>query len=337
MSAQLAGLYEGVVPPHDDDPSKPLYAGQPIPGHSSYLIGKDREGHACLLVTGMDEPGKMQSPIRLENLDVQFELRCHLRRNREADRIGTFTVIRCRSLDGETIRYFLTVCETIIQVIGDKPRLREVAAAVHRLAAIFQKIEKPPARPVNGLFAELYLIWRSGNSAKAVAAWRMDDTARFDFSHSNIRLDVKAASGRLRAHTFSYEQCNPPPGTIAVVASLLAERVPVGLSVGFLIEEIRTRISAGSELVLKLHDVVTGTLGASLNEALRVTFDEKLAASSLGFFELNDVPAIRGSLPNGVSEVHFRSDLSALPSLSVHALVDRDPMFWDLLPRGDAT
>src|SRR5258708_37645831 len=258
MSAQLAGLYEGVVPPHDDDPSKPLYAGQPIPGHSSYLIGKDREGHACLLVTGMDEPGKLQSAIRLENLDVQFELRCHLRRNREADRIGTFTVIRCRSLDGETIRYFLTVCETIVQVISDRPQLREVAGAVYRLAAIFQKVEKPPVRPVDGLFAELYLISRSGNPPKTVAAWRIDETARFDFSDSNIRLDVRAASGRVRAHTFSYEECNPPPGTIAIVASLLAERASSGLSVGSLLEEIRTRIAGHSDLVLKLHEVVTG-------------------------------------------------------------------------------
>jgi len=96
-------------------------------------------------------------------------------------------------------------------------------------------------------------------------------------------------------------------------------------------------VAGHSDLVLKLHEVVTGTLGASLSEALRVTFDEKLAASSLRFFDLNDVPAIRGSLPDGVSEVHFRSDLSAMPSLSVHALVDRDPMFWDLLPRGDTT
>src|SRR5260370_41247904 len=117
----------------------------------------------------MDEPGKMQSPIRLENLDVQFELRCHLRRNREADRIGTFTVIRCRSLDGETIRYFLTVCETIIQGIGDKPRLREVAAAGRRLAAMFQKIEKPAARPGSGLFVGLEMIRRSGHSATVVA------------------------------------------------------------------------------------------------------------------------------------------------------------------------
>jgi hypothetical protein len=337
MSARLIALYDGITPPHADDLDKPLYASQPIPGYDSYLIGKDREGHACLLVAAVDPSGKLQSPIRLENLDVQFELRCHVRRNRDTESIGIFTVIRCRSLDGETIRYFLTVCETIVSLIGDKPSLRAVAAAVHRLAAIFQKVERPPVRPINGLFGELYLIWRSGSPAKAVAAWRTDDAARFDFSDGDIRLDVKATGGRLRAHVFSYEQCNPPPGSIAIVASLFVERALDGLSLRFLIEDIGGRIAGNPDLLLKLHDVVAGTLGQNLSEALSVAFDAKLADSSLRFFKLDDVPALRGSLPNGVSDVHFRSDLSVLPSLSVQALVDRDAMFWDLLPRGDAT
>ena len=51
-------------------------------------------------------------------------------------------------------------------------------------------------------------------------------------------------------------------------------------------------------------------------------------------FNLRDVPAIRGRLPVGVSDVHFRSDLSALVPLSIEALVDRDPRFSDLLPSG---
>jgi hypothetical protein len=53
-------------------------------------------------------------------------------------------------------------------------------------------------------------------------AWRIDDRGRFDFSDGDVRLEVKTASSRIHAHSFSYEQCNPPAGTIAVVASLLA-------------------------------------------------------------------------------------------------------------------
>jgi hypothetical protein len=194
-------------------------------------------------------------------------------------------------------------------------------------------MQKPPTRPVNGLFGELFLIWRSGNPIRALAAWRMDETARFDFADGDIRLDVKATSGRVRAHTFSYEQCNSPPGTIAIVASLFVERSPGGVTLRSLIDQIEGRITAKIGLVFKLHDVITATLGMNLNEALALKFDEKLADSSLCFFNLHDVPAIRGPLPAGISDVHFRSDLSALQALPVHSLIDRDPVFWDLLPR----
>jgi hypothetical protein len=332
MAARLEGIFEAIAPPPGDKPDKPVYAVMPLHGYESYFIGKDREGHACLLVATSEQSGRLQSPIRLENLDVQFELRCHLKRNKEVERVGTFTVVRCRSLDKETVRYFLSVCDTIMGMVGDKPKQRELASAVHRLAAIFQKMQKPPARPVNGLFGELYLISRSCNPSRAVAAWRVDDTARFDFAEGNIRIDVKATAGRLRAHTFSYEQCNPPPGTIAIVASLFTERSPDGVSLRNLIRDIETMIAAHPDLILKLHEVLTTTLGASLTEALAMMFDPNLTASSLTFYSLREIPAIRGALPVGVSDVHFRSDISGLPALSVQSLIEQDGAFESLLP-----
>lgn len=333
MAARLEGIFEAIDAPVGENPDKPIYAVMPISGYESYFVGKDREGHACLLVAAGEPGGRLASPIRLENLDVQFELRCHLKRDKEAERTGIFTVVRCHSLDKETLRYFLSVCDTIIGMVGDKPKQRDIASAVHRLAAIFQRMQRPPARPINGLFGELYLILRSGSPPRAMAAWRVDDTARFDFADGNVRMDVKATTGRLRAHAFSYEQCNPPPGTVAVVVSLFVERLPAGMTLRALIGQIETSIAAYPDLVLKLHEVVTATLGASIGEALAVAFDMRLADSSLRLFDLREVPAIRDPLPSGVSDVHFRSDLSALQAYSIQSLVDCDPVFGDLLPR----
>ncbi|MBI4480213.1 MAG: PD-(D/E)XK motif protein [Acidobacteria bacterium] len=330
--ASLDDIFDAIAPP-EGGPDKPIYAVTPLPGHESYFVGKDREGHACLLVTAAERAGKPTPPIRLENLDVQFELRCFVKRNKEAERTGVFTVIRCRSLEKETTRYFLSVCNTIVGLIGDKPQQREVASAVHRLAAIFQRMQRPPARPVNGLFGELYVIWRSANPVRAVAAWRVDETARFDFSEGDIRIDVKVTAGRVRTHTFSYEQCNPPPGTMPVVASLFAEQSPDGISLRHLMREIEAKITAHPDLVLKLHEVVSATLGGSLGEALAMAFDRRLAESSLRFYNLREVPAIRGPLSAGVSDVHFRSDLSGLSAMAIHSLIEQNDLFRSLLPR----
>ena len=116
-----------------------------------------------------------------------------------------------------------------------------MASAVHRLAAIFQKTQKPPARTVNGLFGELYLISRSTNPVRTLTAWRTDETARFDFVEGDVRLDVKATTGRMRAHSFSYEQCNSPPNTLSIVASMFVERVSRGITLRILIDDITSR------------------------------------------------------------------------------------------------
>lgn len=333
MSVHLEGIFEAVSAPVSDTPDRSIYAVLPIPGYESYLLGKDRDGYACLLAAPRDRGGRLVAPIRLEKLDVQFELKCLLRRGKEPEREEVFTVIRCRAHERETTRYFLSVCSTIIAVVGDRPALHGLAAAIQRLAAIFQKIQNPPARTLNGLFGELYVIEQSASPAAALAAWRVDETARFDFSLGNLRLDVKTASGRVRAHSFSYEQCNPPPGTVAAVASMFVERAPVGLTLRTLMERIEQSVSAFPDLVLKLHEVVAATLGTNLSEALGVAIDPKIAESSLRFYSLTEIPGIRSPLPVGVSDVHFRSDVSACPTLSPQALLDRDFGFDEFLPR----
>jgi hypothetical protein len=224
------------------------------------------------------------------------------------------------------------VCDIIIRHLGDSPSRSALASAVQRLASIFQSIRRPPVRSLNGLFGELFLISRSRNPLRALTAWRIDDAARFDFSVGDIRLDVKTSTGRLRQHTFSYEQCNPPPGTDAVVASLMVERVPGGLALADMIEGIKARIAADEDLLLKLHEIVAATLGTSLAESLAVTFDARLAESSMLFFDLRAIPAVRVVLAPGVSDVRFSSDLSGQTPLGAETLIDRDPLYWELLP-----
>jgi hypothetical protein len=331
MTGSLETLFETIVAPVVTNANKPLYAVLPVLGYQSYYVGKDNEERACLLVATINQKRRQPSPIRLESIDVQFDLPCHLTWG-QVRKEGYFTVIRCRAHDTETIRYFLSVCETVLRMAGDEPDQATVSLAVHRLASIFQKAQKPPTRTVQGLFGELFLIFRSSNPIRTLSAWRADETARFDFVDGDVRLDVKATSKRQRSHVFSYEQCNPPPGTIAVAASLFAERVSNGLSMRKIIAGIASDVASNPDLVFKLHEVTASTLGSSLNEALEVTFDAKLAESSLKFFDLAELPAIRSNLPDGVSEVRFRSDLSVVECLSAQMLMDREPIFWDLLP-----
>lgn len=331
MTSELVEILEALAIPSADRVRAPFFAARPVPGYQTYYVGKDSNGKTCLLVGTSDASGRPPPPIRLETLDAQFELSCRVTSQSGDISEGRFTVVRCRSSEHETIRYFLSVCNFIMHHLGDSPSRYTLTSAIQRLASIFQSIRKPPVRSLNGLFGELYLIFRSRNPNRTVAAWRINHSARFDFSVGDIRLDVKTCAGRLRQHTFIYDQCNPPLGTQAVVASLMIEQIPKGTTLSDLIVMIEDRIEA-EDLLFKVHDLVASTMGTSLASSLDVAFDLHLAESSLRFFDLRTIPAVRGDQPPGVSEVSFVSDLSGCDPQTISTLIDHDPLFRDLLP-----
>jgi len=292
------------------EPGRTLYAAVPVANHPRWFVAKDSESHACLMFETARSEAARRAPIVLENFDGQFAMRCRLHKKDAPDSDGVFTVIRCRSHDIDTTRYFLSACEAVLRLAGPSPAPGVLAIIVQRLAALFRRLERPATRSLNGLFGELFVIWRSSDPAYTLAAWRTDVEARFDFSVADVRLDVKTASGRMRTHICSYDQCNPPDGTVAIAASLFTERSPGGLSVGAIVDEIEDAVGNDAALALKLREVTAATLGATLTESMRATFDIALADSSLELYDLRGVPALRDPLAMGVSDVHFRSDFS---------------------------
>jgi len=308
-----------------------MYSVARIPGYPAYFIGKDNGANACLLIAPPDRESRRHAPIRLESLEVAFEVPSVIK---QAGKVieGAFTVLRCRSNDAEIIRYFLSIGEALLRILGPNPTRVAISEAVSKFAHIFQRMQSPAARSVNGLLGELFLIRQCRNPFQALAAWRLQDTSRFDFNTGSVRLDVKTASGRQRIHTFSYDQCNPPSGTTAIAASLFVEQAAGGISLQEIVREVEGLVATNTELVLKLHDTVAETLGRSLREALSIRFDQRLSASSLQFFDLRSVPAMRSEPPPGVSDIHFRSDLSSTPQANLRGLVERDPSLANFLP-----
>ena len=329
-SPSLESLFEQVISPKREDGL--VFSVLQLPSHDSFFIGKDTNGYACFLAATDSSGPTHESPIRLETLDVQFDIPCRLRVPEADDRQGQFSVVRCLDSHHETVRYFLSVITSTIDFLGEHPSATDLAAAIHRLAAIFEKLRRLPSRSVSGLFGELFLISQSVSAARSVEAWRADDNARFDFSIGDARVDAKCTTRRSRSHNFSFDQCNPPPIVTAVVASMFVEQISSGLSLRDLISQIEIKLGPRTDLILKLNDVIATTLGVNLTRSLSVCFDTALTESSLAFYDLKNVPAIRGTLPSGVSDVHFQSDLSNLQPWQVAEVVKSCPDIIDILP-----
>ncbi len=302
-----------------------FFAVRAVPHYEGCFVGKDPAGKACLLIASRERSDRPRPSIRLETLCAQFDVPCRVRTADGLARQDRFTLVQCCASDIETTRYFLSACESIIRLIGPAPPPTEVAAAINRLAAMFRALRRAPTRSLNGLFGELFLIWSSANVPHAVEAWRLDDTARFDFSWGSARLDVKVATGRTRAHVCSFEQCNPPDGTAAIVASLFVERIAGGLSLSDLVASIEAALVNEPPLLVKVREVIGATLGTTFLNAMEERFDIALAQSSLRFFDLRAVPRLHDPLPPGVSDAHFRSDFSLAEPLAPESLGDLEP------------
>lgn len=330
---RLVETFGNIEPPPVAPSNEPVYAVVAIPGYTHYFVGKDPESLACLLVITDDDRDGSHPPIRLANLDAQFGVRCCvMSKGQTTTREDTFTVVRCRERSTRFIRYFLSVCESLVRILGQRPTRSQLAKAISRLAAMFRKLQLPSRRTVTGLFGELYFLLRSSDTTSAIEAWRPHDHARFDFAVGDVRIDVKTTAGKVRRHTFAYEQCNPPLHIQAFVASLFAEETATGASLHSMVMALEGRIAHRPDLFFKLHETVATTLGSSLKECLSRRFDLRIADSSLGFFSLKEVPAIRTALPAGVSDLHFQSDLSGLKPILVENLKAQSPEIAPLVP-----
>ena len=331
MHTGLALLLETINLPESTPEAGLQYHVRPVPNFERHYFGLTSMGAPCLLLSAKDDT--LKAPIRLAALEISFAIPCTVAVAGDTERTETLTAITCTASDRVVQGYFAHVCETILHIVGPSPSIEQLVEAVRRLVDLFQRLSAPPQRSVIGLFGELYVISVAHSTAATVAAWRSKIDDRFDFSIDDVRLEVKASSTRQRAHEFSLEQCSPPPSTDGILISLFIETSGGGTSLLDLIDRIKTRLENDADLLLKLQATVAEGLGDNLSAALSIRFDESLAKSSLRVYELTSIPAIRGKLPPGVSQVRFRSDLSHTPVADPTVLKSRNRQLESLLPK----
>jgi hypothetical protein len=310
VNADLGQLFESLVLPLQQPAANNLSAIA-IPESESHRLAKDSNGSPCLLLHN-PVAGSRLVPIRLQNLMVSYDVPCTITQQNGTREHGNFTIVKCSNSDPNLFPYFLRIISPIVITLGPAPTAAAVRRAISGLVELFQALSAPAKKSIQGLWAELLLIRRSTNPSAAAAAWHRMPEEHFDFVAGRQRLEVKSSSTRRREHHFSLAQLQPPGESRVVVASLFVERVGGGVSLRQLFDEIRTRLASQPALVTQLDAMFYSTLGSSWSDAMDERFDQELADDSLRFFDAKDVPKIDGLIPPTVSEVHFRSDLSAV-------------------------
>lgn len=274
---------------------------------TSHRIGKDASGWPALLLSTSASQKGVQ--VRLEHLEVQHQVRCRITNGASIEE-GTYTVIRCIDADDELTRYFLQTINPLLNLLGPDPTSPEISRAISYLTELFRALVQPPIKSIGGLWAELFVIRNSKNPKVLMTRWHVTPDEKYDFSSGSQRLEVKSTSQRQRIHHFSLEQLTPPLGCRVIVASVFVSRNGGGTSLGDLVGEIQYFLTDEPELQERLHRVVGTTLGNTIRQGYSLCFDRELASESLEFFDGATVPKIDSNLPIGVSDVHFKADLS---------------------------
>lgn len=326
----LAGLLATITDPAQGGGSSASFAVRSIPGFPRHYVGRNGAGQPSLLLGSA--PGPFHTPVRLALLEARFGTLHRIQPEAGDEREELLSVVSCTAPDVQAQSYFVHIAQTIVRIVGPEPTLAEIVIAFQRLIDLFRHIARPATRSLNGLFGELVLIAASRNPSATTKAWRSSDYDRFDFAAADVRLDVKVAGDRARAHYLSAEQCQPPPGTVGLLASVFVERSGGGQSLSEILQTIERSLAGEGDLILKVQESVAETLGETLPSAMDARFDSHLARSSVRFYNLATVPAIRDNVPPEVSQVHFRSDLTNCTALSLGDILMLAPSAVSLLP-----
>lgn len=326
-------LFDSLEPPEPTSGDSVRFSAVPIPGCEEHRLGKDSRGHPMLLLSVAVTRGTSKlSPIVLKHLTVQHGVDCRILRPDGTIEEGRFTAIHCNGKDRVLVSYFLRVVSSLLTSVLISPSSEEVSEAIDRLVELFRAMTELPRKSVQGLWAELYCMVASKEPGILVRAWHAAPTDRYDFCDGNQRVEVKSASGGIRQHHFGLEQLHPPEDTTVLVASLFVERAGGGTCVADLTDQLRTRISEPA-LVLHLDRVIALTLGENWRSAIDDRFDQQLAAHSLAFYDAFAIPSLEAKLPLGVSDVRFKSDLTACTVIDPVLYRSQGGLFKALLTR----
>lgn len=305
---ELAALFGEILIPSGASTADTVYSGTSIPGTPHHLA-KDGRGRPIVLLAAKETETRPAS-LRLQNVQVEYGIRCKIAQASGSIVQDHFTVAQCRTDDVLLQRCFLDLFDAILADLPPQPTQHAFSQLFQRMASLFLAIERPPRRRAQGLWGELLLVARVTNSVLMAEAWHNEASERFDFASGPQRLEVKTSADRARRHYFSHEQVHPAQEVQCVVASMFLEQSTAGRSLGGLWDEVRNILSGQPDLRVRIDEVCLSALGNTWQQARCLAFDEQLAITSLALYDVRDVPRLPKEVPNGVSEIRFKSDLS---------------------------
>jgi hypothetical protein len=249
--------------------------------------------------------------IVLDALVAEFGVSYSLRELGD-ERVLRICLLKCRSRDRAIRELFASFAATLLndsKLKSESDLSRKIDEWVH----LFLSLQRSKTPLVIGLIGELLVLDRARDVEAWLNAWHASpyDTFDFGFPERELALEVKTTSRGHRIHELALSQLLSEPNQMTIFASVQVRIRGNGLRVGDLVHGIENRLT-DPDMRLILWQTIAETCGAELPQVLEVRFDVDACRSSIRFYDSESVPAptVQWPLPQGVSDLRFRSDLS---------------------------
>jgi Putative PD-(D/E)XK family member, (DUF4420) len=284
----------------------------PLSATRKDFLAKTDDGAPVFLLHD-SSAAKYNPGINFRYLSVQFHTTCRVRTN-FVDVEDQFCMVWCDAAAPELHELFVRCVGAAIEELPESCGTRELESCISQLRDLFRALAQASSREISGLWSELFVISRCGNSLSALSLWHEDQFDRFDFSSSTLHIEIKSTVRGLRAHEFALEQLQQPVGGAGFVVSMVLQPLTGGISVLDLAREIEAEVARFPRLKQKLWENVAKTLGADFSDKLDKRFDRIFAERNLTVYSMNDIPRPETPSDPRITALRFVSDLTAVSS-----------------------
>ena len=300
-------------------PSGHTYTVVPIPGYDNVYLGIDSASRPCFFVRAVER--STGPPLHTSHVSLRIGQEYSVASPGGQLRRERLHALLCETMDAADTETFIVLVEALLGRYKKKQVDQEVLTAffgsMARLFSIGPSVDLKTER--QGLWGELFMMSRVGGFRFWAPSWHSESTRKFDFSAGSKRVEVKTAVGDERIHFFAHRQIYELGGERIIIASLLLRKEDAGLSLSELIQQAWVALQ-GSMDYIKLEQSVRQA-GMEAPEEIGPVYDAAEAEQSLAWFHAADAPHFTMSEPPGVSQTHYRVDLSTAPQVAPDELV----------------
>jgi hypothetical protein len=284
----------------------------PLSATRKDFLAKNSDGSPVFLLHD-SSAAKYNPGINFRYMSAQFHATCRVQTD-AGSLEDQFCLVWCDAEAPEMHELFVRCVSAAIEELPENCGTRELESCISQLRDLFRALALPNGREVSGLWAELFVISRSGDPTYSLTLWHDDQFDRFDFSSNTLRLEVKSSTRGLRAHEFALEQLQPPAGGGGFVVSILLQPLTGGIGVLDLARSIEASVDSIPRLKQKLWKNVAKALGADFSAKLDKLFDPTFADRGMVVYTMSDIPRPDEPVDPRITGLRFVSDLTAVSS-----------------------